>query len=393
MQLLGADVTLSTKEGATALHFAAADGNVSRMQILCASNTVDLNASSASGSVLHWAAGKGHADAVRFLLQHTGPKKVDVNQVTKEGVSAVLMAAVAGSDEAVAHLVDAGADVGAIVTNNLTVLHICAEHGMQRAVEAILKTPTGVKCCSVATSDGDNWPIHLAAMSQHRDIVRMLLPHSRAIVPGEVVSEGEDKEVEWMVQEGARRSDLWHAQHAKQQEQSKSTSNASSNSNSSSHDASSAAAFAYFDALPGDVADAALAETHRTSGNLRFKEGDFAGAASCYTDAIAANKSDALHWSNRSACYLLLKDHAQALRDAEICRRLRPDWPKACFRLAQARLALGRYEDAAVAAFEVLAACVFCAWNECCCVVQLSSRAADLSCLSFSVFLLLCFID
>lgn len=29
-----------------------------------------------------------------------------------------------------------------------------------------------------------------------------------------------------------------------------------------------------------------------------------------------------------------------------------PVWPKACFRLAKARLALNMYEDAAVAAFE-----------------------------------------
>ena len=35
-----------------------------------------------------------------------------------------------------------------------------------------------------------------------------------------------------------------------------------------------------------------------------------------------------------------------------MCRRLMPAWPKACFRLAKARLALNMYEDAAVAAFE-----------------------------------------
>jgi hypothetical protein len=36
----------------------------------------------------------------------------------------------------------------------------------------------------------------------------------------------------------------------------------------------------------------------------------------------------------------------------QICRRLMPAWPKACFRLAKARLALKLYEEAAVAAFE-----------------------------------------
>ncbi|CAN0187101.1 unnamed protein product [Discosporangium mesarthrocarpum] len=45
-------------------------------------------------------------------------------------------------------------------------------------------------------------------------------------------------------------------------------------------------------------------------------------------------------------------EHEMALSDAEICRRQRPEWPKACYRMAVARLALGRFEDAALAAWE-----------------------------------------
>jgi hypothetical protein len=41
-----------------------------------------------------------------------------------------------------------------------------------------------------------------------------------------------------------------------------------------------------------------------------------------------------------------------ALSDAVIARHLRPEWPKAAFRMAVARLELGRYEDAAVSAWE-----------------------------------------
>jgi hypothetical protein len=42
----------------------------------------------------------------------------------------------------------------------------------------------------------------------------------------------------------------------------------------------------------------------------------------------------------------------EALKDAEICRNLRPTWVRGAYRLASARLALGQFEDAAVAAFE-----------------------------------------
>ena len=57
-------------------------------------------------------------------------------------------------------------------------------------------------------------------------------------------------------------------------------------------------------------------------------------------------------WSNSSARFLALGDHWLALRDAEVCRRLAPTWAKGCYRLAVARLELGLFEDAAVAAFE-----------------------------------------
>jgi len=47
-----------------------------------------------------------------------------------------------------------------------------------------------------------------------------------------------------------------------------------------------------------------------------------------------------------------LKNFNAALEDAVICKALKPDWSKAEYRLAIARLALLRYEDAAMAAWE-----------------------------------------
>ena len=46
--------------------------------------------------------------------------------------------------------------------------------------------------------------------------------------------------------------------------------------------------------------------------------------------------------------------YQDALKDALVARYLKPDWSKACYRMAVARMALGRYEDAAVSAFEAL---------------------------------------
>ena len=41
--------------------------------------------------------------------------------------------------------------------------------------------------------------------------------------------------------------------------------------------------------------------------------------------------------------YLSQQQPADALLDAEMCRSLRPDWPKGCYRLGAARMACGLY--------------------------------------------------
>lgn len=61
---LGADVNARNKDGASALHFAAGDGSVERMEILFAAGA-DVSIVSTAGSALHWATGKGKADAIR----------------------------------------------------------------------------------------------------------------------------------------------------------------------------------------------------------------------------------------------------------------------------------------------------------------------------------------
>jgi tetratricopeptide (TPR) repeat protein len=96
----------------------------------------------------------------------------------------------------------------------------------------------------------------------------------------------------------------------------------------------------------------AAAEKLKETGNVHFKAGKYQLAIDAYTEALYLNKYNATYWSNRSACYLGLKEPTKALKDAEICRQLNPTWPRGCYRLASARLALGQYEDAAVAAFE-----------------------------------------
>lgn len=57
-----------------------------------------------------------------------------------------------------------------------------------------------------------------------------------------------------------------------------------------------------------------------------------------------------------ASCHVFVFSSTQdwhMLLPSQVCRRLKPDWQKACYRMAVARLALGRFEDAALAAWEV----------------------------------------
>lgn len=60
-----------------------------------------------------------------------------------------------------------------------------------------------------------------------------------------------------------------------------------------------------------------------------------------------------MYFSNRSAAYLKIGDaKSKALKDAERCMELAPQWPKSYSRLGAAQYALRRF-DAAVETFKV----------------------------------------
>jgi len=359
---LGADVNLRNNDGAAAVHFAAGDGSVERVRLLHEAGA-QLDLTSQSGSPLHWAAGKARAETVLYLLQ----QKVDFNRPTAEGLPAVLIAAAASCDKGVQYLVEAGADIDTVVAGGLTTLHICAENGLSVAVTSILLTPTGRKCCAMLTLEG-NSPLHLAAMAQQRDVVRSLIPLSDltfitplsepplavppavvlAMPPVAAVTVTEDL-LERVITEGQKRLQAWEAAHQQKQDAKQEK---SSEFDKMGTRTVAAGAGTGVDGNGISAEARAAAGAKKELGNKAYKSGDFQLAVDLYTDALYLNKFESALWSNRSAVYLSMGKNSDALRDAEICRQLRPDWVRGAYRLASARLALGLFEDAAVAAFE-----------------------------------------
>ena len=338
----GADVHAKNKDNATAAHFAAGDGSVRRLQALLDAGC-DVNSMSKAGGLLHWAAGKARNDAIKYLLD----RGIDVNRLNSDGMPPVLLTAVASNDVGVKYLVEAGADVGFIVTGNLTVLHIASENGLLDAVGAIIKTAKGLECCQLATVDG-NVPLHLAAMAGHEAVTRVLLPVTRRIdAEGNASADSfyGQEDVPAIMAEGAVRMRLWEEKNREEKLSEEQRHEQELGVRRSSRPLEPT------DPPAGEQAQAE-SDQHKELGNGHYLKREYARAVDEYSQAIRLCGNNKMLWSNRSACYLVMDDPANALLDAEICRRLDANWPKGCFRLAQARLALGLYEDAAVAAFE-----------------------------------------
>ncbi|EEC75753.1 hypothetical protein OsI_12647 [Oryza sativa Indica Group] len=79
---------------------------------------------------------------------------------------------------------------------------------------------------------------------------------------------------------------------------------------------------------------------------------DYLSAAGFYSEAMDLDPDDATLLSNRSLCWLYLGEGGKALVDAHKCRKMRPDWPKACYRQGAALMLLKDYVSACEALFD-----------------------------------------
>lgn len=343
---MGADVERANNDGARAVHFAAGDGSVERLTLLREAGATFDHVSNA-GSPLAWAAGKGHYDAVKYLIDNG----VNLNLTGGNGVPPVFMAAVAASDKCVCALVEGGADIGAIITGSLTLLHICSEQGMHLAVKSILSTDCGKRLALVENDDG-NLPVHLAAMAG-----LALAPIVEELIPYSAISNL--KTVEDFIEDGKVRLTAWNEK--------RSAVSASQEAGAQKSSPNDNEDFGKME-TKGEVSvdDEALADSWKKKGNEHFARKEYEEAFNMYSKALEHNDRNHLVWSNRSACALHIATslttpsqaenkknlHEVAIHDAIMCRKIAPDWAKGAFRLASARFAFGMYEDAAVAAFE-----------------------------------------
>lgn len=90
----------------------------------------------------------------------------------------------------------------------------------------------------------------------------------------------------------------------------------------------------------------AAVEAARLRGNDAFRRKDYRAAIKLYSMSIRLDRTQAVLFSNRAACYTALGEWENAVEDAQMAIRLKPTWGKAYARLGEAQAGQGIYAEA-----------------------------------------------
>ncbi|CAM0874148.1 unnamed protein product [Alopecurus aequalis] len=90
----------------------------------------------------------------------------------------------------------------------------------------------------------------------------------------------------------------------------------------------------------------AMLSSAKSKAHKAFKNGNYLVATRIYDEAMELDPGDATLLSNRSLCWLRFGHARMALKDAQLCRMMRPGWAKACYREGTALMLLKEYEKA-----------------------------------------------
>jgi len=336
-----------SKAGATALHYAAGAG-ASRevIGLLYEHGKEALNGTTKQGSTpLHWASSdpppNDYSETISALLDLGAD--VDPKSDSEGGIPPLIVACASGNDVHAKILVEHGADRGVLLGGNVTIYHMAADLNLQATLKAMLDADasvsadasTSAKCLKIQNDKGET-PLDLAAQRGHFECFKLLT--------GEQDDENSKSSMLTLQKE-------WNE---KKKDMPKDETKPRPIVIDEESEAKTAAAKLLTNPSSVTEEDKVKAAEFKAQGNSHFGKGEWAEAVAAYTEAISLQPLDETYYSNRSACYLKLDKNQEALDDAVICRYLKPAWMKGCFRLATARLALGRYEDAAVSAWEGL---------------------------------------
>uniref|UniRef100_A0ACD5U298 Uncharacterized protein n=1 Tax=Avena sativa TaxID=4498 RepID=A0ACD5U298_AVESA len=256
--------------------------------------------------VLQAAASKGSLEVCRYLVEEL---RVDVNGADKEGRTPLFFAILCNAGVGTAkYLLDCGADPDKASHDGFSPLHSAAGSGDCETVKLLLLKGAYVDPVAICGT-----PLHCAATKDHYTIEKILLDHNadcNKMVDGKTpliaaIDADSRNCMLLLIRAGADR-------------------------------------------------DGALTYAMENLHSEKLVSNDFVNcvkqdvaAKHIVPDgAMALDPDDATLYSNRSACWLLMGDGDRALVDANQCRKMRPDWPKACYRQGAALMLLKDYKGA-----------------------------------------------
>ncbi|VAH52765.1 unnamed protein product [Triticum turgidum subsp. durum] len=340
--------------------------------------------------VLHLAAGRGHLEVCKYLVEELGG---DVNAPAPgvgdfAGVTPFMTSAQSGDVLTVKYLLDCGGDVTKADSKGRTVLHHAACKGSCKVTEFLLSkgVPVDIDC-------GRGTPLHQAATNEKDKTVKILLEHHAdpnttvtglgTALMGALLYRSL-KCMKLLIKGGAdvnRRNSLlvtplvFATGHKGYTNFVQFLLKAGADPNipdaygrlpvehAARHDCREEVEMLFpltspIPTIPnwsidGIISHAKsesakpLVQSHleRTKAIMKsqadhaFRLKDYKLASKAYGVAIGAAPSATLY-ANRSLCKLLLGDGEGALSDALRCRMLRPNWAKACYRQAAAHMLL-----------------------------------------------------
>nr|XP_026491846.1 uncharacterized protein LOC113397642 [Vanessa tameamea] len=174
----GAGVNVQDDSGYTPLHHACLQGHKGIVHLLLSVDASPCVSNDKGATPLHLAAFKGDSSIVAMLLAHNNPP-VNVNHVTLENETALLLAAQFGSVDVVAQLIARGADVTIRNMKDESALDLAAQYGRLPTVKHLIKYHPML----VHPYKFPNWrvrkfsstPLHRASMNGHIEVVQVLL--------------------------------------------------------------------------------------------------------------------------------------------------------------------------------------------------------------------------
>lgn len=351
--------------GATPLHYAAGAGATAKViKTLYEAGHVAISTSSLQGGTpLHWAVAlpppNDYKETIIALLDCGADINASSNASQQLVPPPLVMALAAGNDhhgkclveQARERNIDLRPTLEFVLPGNVTVFHMAADMNLVGTLALLLEQTTDQSDYLARKNKQGLTPLDLAAIEEHVGCVMLLLPDEN--------NRTEDAAKAYIEQVKANRKLAANVDHSgtsnpKESTTEKTAEEMGADAASKQLEEEAMQRAAEILASAADVTDEQKlkAKEIKAQGNTHVGANEWEPAVTCYSEAIASDPTDATFYSNRSACYMHLFKPDLALADAVIARHLRPEWPKAAFRMSVARLELGRYEDAAVSAWE-----------------------------------------